>query len=150
MKITVNYKEPPSIDIEGHVIISVEELFQKVEDASCTEIRFERVLDEIEYPSRDEALGNILSKLRYGGTISLEGVDYSVLCRNAMLGKHTPQEFNHLLYANNRQSLSFLTEMITKIEGHGLKVSSAKYSSDTDTYECPFYTIEAYRPNVKK
>tara|TARA_R110000803_G_scaffold41244_1_gene88725 strand:- start:6541 stop:6993 length:453 start_codon:yes stop_codon:yes gene_type:complete len=150
MKITVMYKEQPSILMDSHQVINAEELFNDVEDASCVDIRCERVLDEIVYHHRDEALSNIVSKLRYGGTISLEGVDYAILCKNVMLGKHAPLDLNTLLYADSRQSLSYLLEMTQKLEALGLKVDTSKYSSDTDTYECPFYTIEAHRPNVEK
>ncbi len=150
MKITIRYNNEPVLDSSEYSVISIGAL-DTIDNASCEEVRLDRVLDEMEESNRINILTEAIAKLRYGATLSLEGLDYAVLCRNVGLGKYTPEEVNKKLYSYKVSgSLYFLQGMIDILTGKGLEVVSAKYSSEVNTYECPYYSIKVRRPNVKK
>lgn len=87
--------------------------------ASCAKIELDDKLDFCDY--FDESLATIISKLRHGGTISLVGSDLTEISRGLTTGHLELPKALTLLYGG-RHSISTLSAIVEKLQGHGLKV----------------------------
>lgn len=146
MKITLVLDNKPKLESEDYQVIDLMDL-DAIQDASCLDIRMEDVLDKIEYAAREKVLKVAISKMRYGASIFIEGLDYCVVSRNIVLGKYRSEEVNSLY--KNKKSLSYMVEMIHLLENNGLKPEMVSYNNyEGDEANQPIYCIKAYRPNV--
>lgn len=134
MKIYIT-KEQPKIQDEEILVVHPDEL-DKIENASCTLVKLGDTLDF--YTNRFELLGGALSKLRYGATLSMEGVDIGVLTRSAYNGRYSNQELNDIIY-RGRASVSDLDETKRFLLEHGMTIKVVRYEDHK------FY-LEAERP----
>jgi hypothetical protein len=90
-------------------------------DGSLENLNLGHVIDTVPYPERDNVLRGLINKLRYGGTISIEGVDLEEINRAMYQGYLEVNDANGLLY-NQRRSASSMNEVISLFHSLNLKV----------------------------
>lgn len=143
MKITIVDEAGSNLESPDFVEVKIEDI-DKVEDASCKVVRLGRVLDRCSLTRRFAVIEALVKKLRYGGYIKMEGLDYFVLSKSVVLGTCDIVKYNELV--DGCKSFATMQTTIDILESLGLNVDSVNYLSlNTDIYECPFYAIEARR-----
>ncbi len=100
---------------------------EKVPAAIATELLCEDVLDFV--PNRLEFLGKLLSKLRYGGKISLVGIDIDEVARSLMNRQINVDVAANFLYSG-RLSGSCVGDMTNILEQNGIKVLTTRLQNN--------------------
>lgn len=77
-------------------------------------------LDLVPYKDRQVTLTNICSKIMYGGTLEIEGVDYEDIIRAGYRGDIYIEEFNQLV--NEKESISGMSNVAMDLEALGFKI----------------------------
>jgi hypothetical protein len=112
-----------------------------VEDAECTSIVAEDIINYVPAENIAQVLDNWVRKLRHNGTIIITGVDLYEVCRG-INGRYIDLEnANQLFYGETGEKKSILSgsDLTRALEECGLKIIKNRYNS----YK---YTIEAERP----
>jgi hypothetical protein len=135
MKIQVGKEPSETIDAE-YVFIQPEGLVE-VDNASCTHLKLGNTLDLYRSKNRDDILKVALGKIRYGGKITLDGLDISVIGRNMYNGRYTNSEINNILFSN--LSMSDIKEMTDILLASGFEIERSRFDDSS-------YYIEASRP----
>lgn len=93
----------------------------KIENASCTDIRVGQILDLAS--KRELLLDSIITKLRYGGSIFIEGLDLIALTDAITFGQFNNVEASQLIYGDNRRSISDFINMVNTLKNKGLNIT---------------------------
>ncbi len=93
-----------------------------VSDASCDEINIGGTLDYIPGPHRIAVLQKILSKLRYEGSVEIEGADILAISRGIYYGNLVSDNICALLY-NGKNSIDSVSNLVLLLEQRGLPVT---------------------------
>ena len=109
-----------------------------IKAASCNDLRINNVLDYSNQP--ELVLSDILSKIRYDGTLHLNGVDLMAVCQQVAVGILNIYQAQELLY-KDRLSTRTLETISQQIKQSGFVVKIA--TLDNSTYR---YSIVAHRP----
>lgn len=107
MKIQIVKKTDDKVN-KPYIPIYVQAI-NSLEPASCMEINMGNILDF--HTSRVQIFSTLVSKLRYGGQISLIGNDLLAISRGLSLGCLTPKQGADLLY-NGRVACDTLNGVI--------------------------------------
>ena len=135
MKLQIG-KEPSLVEDADYIFITPEDMIN-VDAASCMHIRLNNTLDL--YQNRVDILKVALSKIRYGGNISISGIDIHILSRFMYDGRYTNAELNSLLFAQT--SYSDVHEMIDLLQASGFVI-------ETIRIEDIRYYLQAVRPTA--
>lgn len=117
--------------------VSVQEL-QNIPNGSCEELLVYDCVDYIDAKQKGEFLNLLISKIRYGGQIILEGVDLEEISRSLMQGQLTCAEARNFLYRGN--NIFSASEVISFLESKKLQIEHKRINNYV-------YTIRAKRPN---
>jgi len=130
-------KPGQTVDSERHdIICDLEEMVQQVPSSAATVIDCQDSLDYV--MNQIETLSVVVSKLRYGGRITLHGLDLYELSLRLLRGEVNLQETSNLIY-NGRQSSTGLLDVMHKLEQLGLTIQIGRLN------EIEYY-ISAERP----
>jgi len=110
-------------------------------DSSCDSIYLTDALDFVPINDRSNALDLVVSKLRYGGSLVVRGLDLTDVSRMIYLKELDINSAMSILY-NNRQSAESLPTIKERLKLMGLHVISC-YQENL------YYQIEVKRPDVK-
>ena len=91
-------------------------------NSSCEEIIVSNVLDHLIYENAKQALREILSKLRLGGTITITGVDAKALSRMVVSESVSIEQLNQIL--SNTKSLNTIFNIRTALIQSDLTIES--------------------------
>lgn len=130
--IDITHKEPLAHQIHVNAV-------GEIPDGSCDEIILNDTLDYI--ADRDAAFAAIAAKLKYGGSISVEGNDIVEWCRNITIANKNLSDINNSLYGK-RASISDLNVMVDLLHSFGFEIIYRRLMATT-------YSIKAQRPNAK-
>jgi len=92
---------------------------------SVTVLEINNILDTV--PNRDELLKVLLSKLRYGGRIILNGTDIDNVTQALVSRAINIEEASQRLY-DGRMSCSSANAMIEKLTSFGIKITKVKFN----------------------
>lgn len=134
MKLQVGKQKSPVEDNE-YTFILPEDL-PKIESASCLHIRLGNTLDF--YRNRDDLLKLTLSKIRYGGKISMCGTDVEVLARGIYNGAFSKEQINDMLYSD-KASISDCQSVKNILLESGFVLEKTRFENTE-------YFLEATRP----
>jgi len=109
-----------------------------LKSASCDKLEINNILDYSNQP--EMVLSDILSKIRYNGTLELSGVDLIAVSQQISIGALNIYQAQELLY-NDRLSTRTLEYVMTQIKNAGFIITTAIL--DNSTYR---YSITAHRP----
>lgn len=124
MKIVVDEKNLPLDDLEDLPI------------ASCKNILVDDVIDFV--PGRKDYLQYLISRLRYGGKLTVTGTDLEEVSRAVVLGNLNSQQANDLLM-RGRKSVMTLQDMLDYFRNKPVKINMKR----TNMFQ---YCIEVERP----
>lgn len=124
MKIVVDEKNLPLDDLEDLPI------------ASCKNILVDDVIDFV--PGRKDYLQYLISRLRYGGKLTVTGTDLEEVSRAVVLGNLNSQQANDLLM-RGRKSVMTLQDMLDYFRSKPVKINMKR----TNMFQ---YCIEVERP----
>ncbi len=110
-----------------------------VSAASCDEILLHDTLDYI--PNRIEGLQKVVSKLKYGGTLTIEGNDLIDWARNIFITHKNLDEANRELY-DGKQSIDDINNVCYNLEQFGLEITYKRLMATR-------YSIKAKRPDAR-
>ena len=134
MKIIISDKELEIKDDDFKVISPSQ--IGSVQDSSCTEIQLLDTLDY--YAERETLLKSVIEKVRYGGQISISGLDGYLLSRKTVFGECSIESMSKSLY-DGRQSISSIHNMRQFFDELGWKHISSNYRGES-------YNIVQERP----
>lgn len=100
---------------------------QTIDNASCMEIEVGNCLDYV--LERDQLLSIIISKLRYGGIIKLNGTNLEEVMYNASVGKLNTPQVQQWLYSG-RLSVDSYSAMITKLTQSQLTIINDSFGDN--------------------
>lgn len=87
---------------------------------SLAGINIKDSLDLVKYKDRIPTLANICSKVMYGGTLELEGVDLEDIIRSSYRGDIFVEEFNEIMC--ECESVSTMFDVIKALEDQNFKI----------------------------
>lgn len=117
-------------------LIPIDQL-QSIPPASCNAIYVGDCCDY--FPNREEILQTILSKLRYGGELLIDGIDLLMLCRGVSNGTVQQKDAKNLLF-NKKQSCSTIKDTSDLLIRTNLSIVESRLM------QCR-YSIKAVRPH---
>jgi len=111
------------------------------EDAECTEIIAEEIIDYIPIDKTLDIIQLFVSKLRLGGKIVLGGTDIIELSKDILRQNKTMVEVNHELFGDGKkQGCLALNDVATILSHLGLKVTKQRLDGAK-------FIVEAIREN---
>jgi len=121
--------------------IHIEQL-SNILDGSCDTLELMAILDYYPNRNRQEIFNTAISKIKYGGTISLSGLDIIEVARQIYTGNIQEQEASNILYkegSNNRRcSSSSLMEVINILQASNFTILVKDIDSNA-------YSVQARR-----
>lgn len=142
MKLNLLYDRPNDLpgligvnpfDVNADICCDLENLYF-CENGEVEEIVCNDVLSYYHQEQSNKMLQHFISKLAYGGTISVTDLNVYELTRQFTLGKITLEEFNsHLSGVHGRKSLHSPLSIIVAFQGAGLKINLKKIQDFTFT-----------------
>lgn len=115
--------------------VTIENL-PSIDDGSCPEIILSDTLDFVY--NREEVLQEVVKKLKYGGTIVINGVDINLTAKGIVTGRIQLPEIKELMY-NQKLSTDNLDNMLNNLRMLGLE-------PQTYNIQGYFYSVTARRP----
>ena len=100
---------------------------QTIDNASCMEIEVGSCLDYV--LERDQLLSIIISKLRYGGIVKLDGTNLEEVMYNASVGKLNTPQVQQLLYSG-RLSADSYSATIAKLKMAQLTILNDNFGNN--------------------
>ena len=124
------------IQTEGkHNIVPLNNL-NDIHQASCDDILVHDCCDYI--PQRTQVLQAIASKLRYGGTVHISGIDFLEVAHALVRGEILLRDTHNLVYSG-KSACSTLSDIVKELRTMGMDIVSNRL----DGYS---YHIVAARP----
>ena len=105
-----------------------------LEDVSTEEIDIEDVLDYIPIQNKYDVFAKIIGKLRYGGQIYIRGIDLLRVSMGVQTGVISTQDYNMLVFGQNKGSISHLEEMTSFCKQHNLEITKASLDNTKFSY----------------
>jgi hypothetical protein len=112
-----------------------------ITDGSCRELILYDCIDYIDHRQKINLLNLLLSKVRYGGELIIEGTDLVEVSRSLIIGQINLDDTRKLLYKAN--NLSTCEEMSSLLESRGFSIIHRRVNNYV-------YTIRAKRPEAAK
>jgi hypothetical protein len=127
MRVYINHGNTSHINEKDVSIINFQDL-PNLEKSSCMELNISGILDYVPMEERDKLLETCVSKLRYGGTLHLSGLDLMEMARYLNGGLVDINSACKTIYGNKLSATS-MGIMLDKIKKYGLDMSKAKYDN---------------------
>ena len=103
-------------------------------------INIDMALDYIEFPLRLDFLKQAVDKLKFGGYISISGIDVTECNMALETGELNIEQYNELIFKNKYKSLNNILSIIDSLQNSGLIIESKTFSQPTTYY------VKAKRP----
>lgn len=121
---------PENINVSEYIYILPNDI-NKIDISSAEEIRVGQLLDNID--NRQEAINVLISKLRIGGILTLEGIDIIEISKQILLGNISIDIANRLIY--ERRSMDSLCRSIPVLQNIGCEIIEKRL----DMQKCLYY-----------
>lgn len=89
---------------------------------SCDVIKIGDVLDYVDMKSRRIILMELVTKLRFGGKLYIEGLDITQLAHSIVFGTMSVEEATFQIFNDGKKSASCLFSIVETLEGLGLDI----------------------------
>ncbi len=119
--------------------VSIQDI-QNIPKGSCNELIVYDCIDYIDIKQKMNLLDVLLSTIRYGGEIVLEGADLEEIARALTCGQISADEARKYLYKGN--NIFGCNEVISYIESRGFHIKHKRVNNYV-------YSIRAERPSPK-
>jgi hypothetical protein len=110
---------------QGYVNIyseQIKNLDELVDDAEAEEILALGVIDRYPFEEVPQVLDTIVKKLRHGGVLIIDCIDFRALARAVVTNIANLENFNNLVYGLNRKSALDINYLDKYFKSKGLKV----------------------------
>ena len=124
MKIFISHPEANKLKLSDESPVNIESI-KSIEDASCTSIQMNNILDFIPPENRENALSVIVSKTRIDGIVQINGVD--ILVMGDYISNHlvSIDEINASLF-QGRVSTDSVLSVSKKLQALGFSIELIK------------------------
>jgi CTP synthase (UTP-ammonia lyase) len=93
---------------------------------SCEYILGNSVLDDFDISDSDKIVYTLITKLRLGGTLILNGHDINILAKSILNKTIESKTFSDII--KEKRSINTALNVMKMLESNGLKISTVKYS----------------------
>lgn len=124
MKLYIAHKSSNEIRHNDELPISLNDMGQ-IENGSCLKIRANNILDYVAWKDRQDLLKMLVSKLRFNGELSLNGIDLFSISHYIDTGQLSIEEMN-LSLLNGRLSTDCMFMVEKSIKDLGMEIIQSK------------------------
>ena len=120
------YTTEPSNPINGFEYCSISK-FSKFKSPNIDELFVADLIDNVPANQKDQLVKDIKSKLKTNGILYVQSLDRYASAAS-ILNKQIDNNFlNTLLFANNRKTLSCMSEIVQLLNKHGFIIEQSKF-----------------------
>ena len=125
-------------NIENFDFIDLEAFFKKhKKDESCNDILISDLLEYFNETEGLEVLSGLLSKMKKGGKLYVQGTDILSVCSSLINNQITPSMFNMIVYGLGKKHMFTVGSIKSLLSGQNLQINQIKFINGINYYiEC--------------
>jgi|LakMenEpi08Jun12_1017391.scaffolds.fasta_scaffold01475_3 hypothetical protein len=125
-------------DLDNFEFIDLETFFKKhKKNESCNDILISDLLEYFSEADSLEVLSGILSKMKKGSRLYVQGTDILSVCSSLINNQITPSMFNMIVYGLGKKHMFTFGNIKSLLSGQNLQINQIKFINGINYYiEC--------------